>query len=128
MKELKAKTPRRGWAAEELGHIGQIKNRSRARCSGIDRGHEGFRCRRSQNGGNVWEKSILRFNWRFLSNRRAQGQSCARPPSGCRRFAPIGPDAKDAVPALRETQKDTIGAVSVRPAWLFSESLGRGKK
>ncbi len=40
----------------------------------------------------------------------------------------IGPDAKDAIPALRETQKDSDRAVSRAANIAIQRIMGRGKK
>jgi len=131
MKELKAKDAKtRIGAAEELGHIGQIKKSlTEPAVPGLIEAMKdsdaGVRKAAANALGKVDPNVPLAVPPLIdaLKDKAAPVRQAAAGALG-----QIGPDAKDAVPALRETQKDSDRAVSRAAGMAIQRIMGRGKK
>jgi HEAT repeat protein len=131
IKELKAKDVKtRIAAAEELGHIGQVK-KSLTEPSVpvlIDALHDsdaGVRKAAASALGKV--DPDVKLAVPALTDALKDKASPVRQ-AAAGALGQIGPDAKDAVPALRETQKDSDRAVSRAANMAIQRIMGRGKK
>ncbi len=131
MKELKAKDAKtRIGAAEELGHIGQIKKSlTEPAVPGlIDALHDsdaGVRKAAANALGKVDPDVQLAVP--ALTDALKDKASLVRQ-AAAGALGLIGPDAKDAIPALRETQKDSDRAVNRAASMAIQRIMGRGKK
>jgi HEAT repeat protein len=131
MKELKSRDSKsRIAAAEELGHIGQIK-KSLAEPAVpvlIDALHDsdaGVRKAVAEALGKV--DPDVKVAVPALTNALKDKAPPVRQ-SAAGALGQIGPEAKDAVPALRELQKDSDRAVSRAAGMAIQRIMGRGKK
>jgi HEAT repeat protein len=131
MKELKAKDAKtRMAAAEELGHIGQVKKSLTEPAVPvlIDALHDsdaGVRKAVANALGKV--DPDVKLAVPALTDALKDKASLVRQ-AAAGALGLLGPDAKDAVPALRETQKDSDRAVSRAAGMAIQRIMGRGKK
>jgi HEAT repeat protein len=131
MKELKSREVKtRIAAAEELGHIGQIKKSLAepavpALIDALRDSDTGVRKAAAEALGKV--DPDVKVAVPALTNALKDKASPVRQ-SAASALGQIGPDAKDAVPALRELQKDSDRAVSRAAGMAIQRIMGRGKK
>jgi HEAT repeat protein len=131
MKELQAKDAKtRIAAAEELGHIGQVKKSltEPAVPALIDALHDsdaGVRKAAANSLGKVDPdvKVAVPPLTDALKDKASPVRQAAAGALGL-----IGPDAKEAIPALRDAQKDSDRAVSRAANMAIQRIMGRGKK
>jgi HEAT repeat protein len=131
MKELHAKDAKtRITAAEELGHIGQVKKSltEPAVPALIDALHDsdaGVRKAAANSLGKVDPDVKLAVPplTDALKDKASPVRQAAAGALGL-----IGPDAKEAIPALRDAQKDSDRAVSRAANMAIQRIMGRGKK
>ena len=131
MKELKAKDAKtRISAAEELGHIGQIKKSlTEPAVPGlIDAMKDtdaGVRKAAADALGKV-DPDVTVAVPPLVDALKDKAAPVKQAAAGA--LGQIGPDAKDALPALRELQKDTDRGVSRAARQAIQRIMGRGKK
>lgn len=131
MKELKSRDSKtRIAAAQELGHIGQIKKSltEPAVPALIDALHDsdaGVRKAAAEALGKV-DPDVKVAVPALISALKDKAPPVRQATASA--LGQIGPDAKDAVPALRETQQDSDRTVSRAAGMAIQRIMGRGKK